>query len=207
MDRAANGQARLAGAATLSSGSPRLSVRARGRGRRRTATSVTSSAAGMSPWNRCVGIAHGADDVRGRPRRAPTRTASTSRVLAEPLAVGGLRVGDPVGVEQHEVARLERDRRTRCRSSRRYAPRSGPEAVQPADRLVVTGPQEQRRLVAGVREPQDPGAHDRCVAHRAVMNRAERRSSTRILLVRSSASTGSPGRDRWPRGGAAGQRP
>ena len=95
-----------------------------------------AAAAGSRPWSRrrppaCRPGTGGRHRTRRRRRPRPRATGPIEGLdqplVAEPLAVGGLRVGDPVGIEQDEVARLERDRAL-GQIEPSNAPRSGPDA-------------------------------------------------------------------------------
>ena len=136
------------------------------------------------------------------PPRADS-TACEQPLFLEALAVGRAGVGDAVGVEQHEVAGRQVDADLGHVESGN-APTSGPEPAERADR-ARRRPDDERRLVAGVGHAQVPGPHVEA-ADRAVMNSDERRSSTRIVFVRSRAAAG-PSCGRWRRAAAAGRRP
>ena len=93
---------------------------------RRSATIVTSSAAGMSPWNALVAATTASTTSR---RTVPCALDDRDQPLvAEPLAGRRAGVGHAIGVEQDQVARGERQLAGH-EVEGRNAPISGPDPV------------------------------------------------------------------------------
>ena len=157
--------------------SPSFPTRRRPRSREPPSPGHVAAAAGWRPSSRhrrwdlgleqVVASQTALDDIRGRP--ATGRLDGLDQpVVAEPLAVGGLGVGHAVGVEQDEVARRQRDRRTR-RDPARRTPQERPGAFQPGSAAVAGG------RAAAARGRRSPAAAARSQVDGRAQGRDEQR--------------------------------